>query len=109
MKILFDQGTPAPLRHELAGHEVSTAFEMGWATLTNGELLRAAAAQFDLLLTTDQNLPHQQNITHIELGIVILPTTSWGMIRRHADLIRVAIGNASAGQIIQLVFPGMKE
>jgi hypothetical protein len=39
MRILFDQGTPAPLRHALAGHTVSTAYEMDWAKLENGDLL----------------------------------------------------------------------
>jgi hypothetical protein len=56
MRILFDQGTPVPLRQTLTAHKVSTAFEMGWAKLDNGELLRAAEGQFDLFVTTDQNL-----------------------------------------------------
>ena len=43
MRVLFDQGTPAPLRHLLPSHEVSTAYERGWSTLKNGELLAAAA------------------------------------------------------------------
>lgn len=59
MKILFDQGTPAPLRHALPSHAVSTAYEMGWASLTNGDLLEAAQRSFDVLVTTDQNLPYQ--------------------------------------------------
>ncbi len=42
MRILFDQGTPAPLRHHLLGHEVSTAYEVKWDNLANGELLAAA-------------------------------------------------------------------
>jgi hypothetical protein len=63
MKILFDQGTPAPLRHELVGHEVVTSFELGWSDLVNGELLAPAAGQFDLFITTDQNLQYQQNLT----------------------------------------------
>lgn len=45
MRILFDHGTPAPLRHALAGQEVVTAYEMGWADLVNGDLLNAAEAQ----------------------------------------------------------------
>jgi hypothetical protein len=44
MKILFDQGTPAPLRHTLLGHTISTAYEMGWAEFENGDLLSAAEA-----------------------------------------------------------------
>jgi hypothetical protein len=62
MKVLFDQGTPAPLRHALVGHSVSTAYEMGWAKLENGDLLNAADASFDVFVTTDQNLRYQQNL-----------------------------------------------
>jgi hypothetical protein len=62
MKILFDQGTPAPLRHTLAGHAVSTAYEMGWARLENGDLLDVAESSFDAFVTTDPNLRHQQNL-----------------------------------------------
>jgi hypothetical protein len=50
MKILFDQGTPAPLRGALADHAVSTAYEMGWSGLDNGALLRAADQEFDALI-----------------------------------------------------------
>ncbi len=45
MKILFDQGTPVPLRRFLGDHEIVTAFELGWGTLQNGELLPAAEAE----------------------------------------------------------------
>ncbi|MBI2398044.1 MAG: hypothetical protein HYV17_09610 [Xanthomonadales bacterium] len=41
MRILFDQGTPVPLRDALIGHEVISACEAGWATLRNGEPLHA--------------------------------------------------------------------
>ena len=50
MKILFDQGTPVPLRKHLVGHTVETAFERGWSTLENGVLLAVAEEAFDLLL-----------------------------------------------------------
>jgi len=63
MKILFDQGTPVPLRTFLKGHEVETAYERKWAGLENGALLDAAhEAGFDILVTTDQNLQYQQNL-----------------------------------------------
>src|SRR2546425_5249683 len=63
MLILFDQGTPVGIRHSLSEHTVKTAREMGWSALSNGELLRAAEeAGFDLLLTTDTNLPYQQDL-----------------------------------------------
>jgi hypothetical protein len=53
MQILFDQRTPAPLRHALAGHTVATAFEMAWSDLDNSDLLREADGRFELLVTTD--------------------------------------------------------
>ena len=45
MRVLFDQGAPAPLRGALTAHVVSTAYEMGWSALSNGDLLDAAEAQ----------------------------------------------------------------
>ena len=73
MRILFDQGAPVPLRKSLANREVVTAFEMGWQTLQNGDLLAAAEqAGFEVLVTTDQNLGHQQNLRDRKLGIVVL-------------------------------------
>jgi hypothetical protein len=56
VRILFDQGTPVPLRSYLRGHDVITAFEMGWSEFSNGELLAKAEERFDLLLTTDKHL-----------------------------------------------------
>jgi len=63
MKILFDQGTLAPLRKILVPHSVSTAFEMGWAELANGDLLETAEKVFDAFITTDKNLRYQQNLS----------------------------------------------
>jgi hypothetical protein len=51
MRILFDQGTPVPLRDHLPGHIIETAFELGWSTLENGALLAAAEGSFELLIT----------------------------------------------------------
>lgn len=71
MKILFDQGTPVPLRLALAGHSVTTAYEMGWADLANGDLLRVVEAQgFEVLVTTDKKLRYQQNLTGRTIAIL---------------------------------------
>jgi hypothetical protein len=56
VRVLFDQGTPVPLRNYLGEHQVATAAEMGWSRLSNGQLLDAAEKQFDLLITTEQTL-----------------------------------------------------
>jgi len=78
MRILFDQGTPVAIHDALQSHTVRTAREEGWSTLSNGELLRAAEeAGFDLLLTTDTNLPHQQSLKGRKLAVVILSRNRW--------------------------------
>ena len=83
MRILFDQGTPVPLRQHLSGHDVATAFELGWSTLTNGDLLaRAEAAGFDVLITTDRNLRTQQNLANRAISVLVLTTTSWPRIQQ---------------------------
>ena len=104
MRILLDQGTPAPLRHELSGHSISTAYEMGWAELDNGSLLQAAEADFDALITTDQNLRHQQNLTGQRLAILVLPTTSWPQIQAHAAQVVAAIKALRPSDFVELNF-----
>jgi len=102
--VLFDQGTPVPLRKALTGHNVSTAFEMGWAELANGELLDAAEAAFDVLITTDQNLRHQQNLSGRRLAILVLPTTSWPVLQNHTAEVADALKQLHAGEYRELTF-----
>lgn len=98
MRILFDQGTPLPLRRHLREHEVMSAYEEGWAQLTNGELLRAAeAAAYQVFVTTDQNLRYQQNLQERKIAIVVLLSTSWPRIRAQVETIRAAIEQIRPG------------
>jgi uncharacterized protein (DUF2249 family) len=104
MKILFDHGKPAPLRRQLAGHEISTAYEMGWAKLSNGDLLTAAEKSFDAFITTDRNLRYQQNLAGRRLAILVLPTTSWPEIQKHLQKIYDAVDALKPGGFVQLSF-----
>jgi hypothetical protein len=104
MRILFDHGTPAPLRRALIGHSVSTAHEMAWMQLDNGALLKAADAQFDVLITTDQNLRYQQNLTGYRLAILVLPTTSWPKIRACEAQVVAAVNALGPGDVVALNF-----
>lgn len=103
MKILFDQGTPVPLRQLLIGHEVRTAFEMGWSGLDNGDLLAAAEASFDAFVTTDQSLRYQRNLSGRRIAILVLPTTSWPRIQKQSARIVVALDALQAGGYVELV------
>ncbi|HEY4580272.1 MAG TPA: DUF5615 family PIN-like protein [Candidatus Acidoferrales bacterium] len=104
MKILFDHRTPAPLRRALTGHTLSTAYEMGWTELDNGALLKAAETEFEALITTDQNLRYQQNLTGQRLAILVLPTTSWPKIRAHEAEVVAAVSALRPGDVVELNF-----
>jgi hypothetical protein len=101
MKILFDQGTPVPLRRHLHPGRVDTATEMGWSELGNGELLAVAEeAGFDILITTDQNLRYQQNLAQRRIGIVVLMSTSWSRIQQKVlDVIAAVNGLPQGGYV----------
>src|SRR5215216_1652227 len=74
MRILLDENLPRKLTLELPGHTVVTVQEHGWSSTKNGELLRLAAREFDVFLTSDQNLPFQQNVSQLDLRILVLVT-----------------------------------
>src|SRR4029077_4524815 len=96
MRILFDHGTPGPLQSFLTGHTVREAKAQGWDTFTNGDLLTAAeAAGFDVLVTTDKNMRHQQNLTARAIAIVVLGNAQWPVLRFHVAHVVAAV-NASA-------------
>ena len=106
MKILFDQGVPAPLRYSLPGHEIATAFERGWNTLQNGELLSVAETDgFAAIVTTDKNLRYQQNLADRRLAILVLMTTDWRLIRQHTTQVAAVLNGLQAGDYVELPFP----
>lgn len=106
MKLLFDQGTPVPLRTHLPHHAVETAYERGWADLSNGDLLaRAEAEGFDALVTTDQNLRYQQNLMGRRIGVAVLMTTSWPRIRGEVARVVHALDDLRPGSYVEIAFP----
>ena len=99
MRLLFDNGTPAPLRRHLGDHAIHTAAPLGWATLSNGELLdRAEAAGYEVLITTDQNMRYQQNVSDRGIGIVVLMDSRWPYVRLRTADIRAAINAVKPGE-----------
>ena len=91
MRVLFDQGTPVPLRGFLIGHEVVTAFEVGWSKISNGDLLEKADKEFEVLVTTDKQLQYQQNLAGRRIAILVLPHASWIKLQTHAEKIAAAV------------------
>lgn len=106
MRILFDQGTPVPLRKLLSSHQVETVFERGWSTLTNGELLAAAGQEgFEDFVTTDKNLRDQPNFAELRIAVVVLSSTSCPRIQKAAATIKQAIDAALPGSFKEVGIP----
>ena len=107
MRLLFDHGTPHGLARALIGHNVTRTQDMGWDRLSNGELLSAAEqAGFELLLTTDNNIRYQQNLTGRTLALVVLTGTSrWTRVRLHFDRIAAAVDAATPGSYTEVPIP----
>jgi hypothetical protein len=104
VRVLFDQGTLVPLRNYLSKHQVATATEMGWSTLSNGQPLDAAEKEFDLLITTDQALPRQQNLRGRRLAVLILPFASWPKLKPNAHNIASRVTALRPGEYAELHF-----
>jgi hypothetical protein len=106
MLILFDNGTPAPLRYALKGHVVVEAIERGWDRLANGELIAVAeAAGFELLLTTDKNIRYQQNLTGRKIAFVVLGNQQWPTLRRYIERVVAAVNVATPGSYTEVDIP----
>lgn len=106
MLILFDNGTPAPLRYALEGHIVVEAIERGWDRLANGELIAAAeAAGFNLLLTTDKNIRYRQNLAGRAIAFVVLGNQQWPTLRRYVDRVVAAVNAATPGSYTEVEIP----
>jgi hypothetical protein len=106
MLVLFDQSTPVPIRPFLKGHTVETAWQRGWVQLKNGDLLKAAEeAGFEVLVTPDKNIRHQQNLNHYKIAIVALGNPQWPLLRHHVDRVVTAVDAAKPGTYCEVEIP----
>ena len=104
MRLLLDECVPKRLAREFAGHEVSTVTEVGWSGLSNGELLRLAAGEYDVLITVDQGIEFQQNISRSPIPIILLvaPSNEIEVLRPLVPNALAALRSARAGQLVRV-------
>src|SRR5881628_3410516 len=102
MKILLDECVPWPIHKLLIGHECMTAQQRGWGGFKNGDLLRLAEGEFDLFITSDQNLRYQQNLKGSRIAILQLSTNKLRRILAAAIKIQTEIGTIQPGEFRQL-------
>jgi hypothetical protein len=103
VRVLLDESVPVQVRETLHDHSVSTAVEMGWRGISNGELLdRAEAEGFGLLIVADKNLRHQQNLAKRRISILELWTNHRPTLEQHFVRIHDRVESISSGQYIVL-------
>ena len=109
MRIVFDKNVPVGVRRFLSEHEVRTFVEMEWhPQMENGELLKAAESSgFDVMVTSDQNISHQQNLAGRKLALVVLGSNIWPVVRDHGAAIVAKVDAATPGsyQFIEMPPP----
>ena len=102
MKVLLDECLPKKLKFEIDAEFVQTVPEAGWASKQNGELLRLAEQSFDVLVTNDQNMEHQQSISRFDMAFVVLVSPTNDIV----DLLPLM---AKVNMILDSIKPGTIE
>lgn len=109
MRVLLDHDVPHGLRSQFSDeHEVITAQYQGWASYDDDQLLSAAEKEFDILVTLDTNLAHQQNVRSREIGVVVIDVHPVlpGHLERHMSNVSSAISIAAEKQKTLIVREG---
>ena len=81
MRIIIDECVPSIVKKGLPSHDIVTVQERGWAGIKNGQLLRLVAAEFDIFITSDKNLRHQQNLAAFDLAVILLPSNQVPVVK----------------------------
>jgi|SRR5829696_2255151 len=104
MKLLLDECTPKRLRLDFPGHIVHTVEEAGLKGLKNGALLQIASSQFDVLITVDQNIPFQQQLSNLPIAIVILVGRSnrYSELRMLVPKVQEALRGIRSGDVVRV-------
>jgi hypothetical protein len=104
VKLLLDECVTRFVKRELPGHEVHTIEEAGFKGLENGDLLRAATGTYEVLITVDQNLPYQQNVTGLDIAILVLAAkrNSYARLQPLMNRATQALDSIKSGDVIRI-------
>ena len=111
LRVLFDKNVPYPLKRRLIDCQVQTADDEGWGQISNGELIECAErAGYHILLTCDQNVRHQQNMTHRKISMVVLGSNIWPSVSLKITEIAAALKRVSPGsfEFIEIARPAKR-
>jgi len=101
MKLLLDESLPRRLKKDLAKFHVKTVQDMNWSGKSNGELLSLAADNFNVLITTDQNIEYQQTLASYDIAIVVLAAKSnrYEDLKQLLPLLSKRLNNLTPGEV----------
>jgi hypothetical protein len=105
MNILLDECTPRVAKKRLGGRNICTMQEMGWAGVKNGELLTLAEAQFEVFITTDKNLRHQQNLSQRKLAFILLPSNQVPVVEAVIPALESVLATIKARDFVEIPLP----
>lgn len=104
MRVILDECLPRRLVRDLEGHSVTTVPKQGWASRKNGELLRLVVPKFDVFVTIDANIVHQQNLSLSGLCLIVLHARNsrYETLEPLVPQLRIAVAQAQPGKVIHL-------
>jgi predicted nuclease of predicted toxin-antitoxin system len=104
MRVLLDECVPKRLKRELPGHETRTVQDLGWAGIKNGALLKVANGQVDVLLTVDQGIEYQQNLSGLSISVVVMmaPSNDVDDLRPLLPGVEQALATLRPGEIMRV-------
>ncbi len=102
MRILLDEGVPDVIKRRLSTLSIATVEEMGWRGIKNGALLDLMAEEFQTIVTTDKNLPFQQNLIKRRIAAVILPSNRIRIVIKLMPEIESTLNTITPGQFVEL-------
>jgi len=105
MKVLLDECTPRIVKKRLPEYDISTVQEMGWAGIKNGELLTLAESQFEVFITTDKNLRHQQNLSRRKLAFILLPSNQVPVVESVIPALEAALTSIEPKDFVEIPLP----
>ncbi len=105
MKILLDESVLRLLKVRLPHVDISTVQEVGWAGIRNGELLRRAEARFEVLVTADQRLRYQQNLSGHYLAILVLPSNQVPVVLQLLSQVETTVATIQPGTVGEVPLP----
>ncbi|SRR5712691_4575577 len=104
MKLLLDECTPRRIKREFIGHTVHTVEDAGLKGLENGDLLKAAAGVYEVLITVDRNIPYQQSIADLPIAILILSArrNSYALLKPLLPRTLSALETINPGEVVEI-------